>query len=595
MPAWAPAVAAAAIGASGPALNLVRQDWWAGAAIVVVLAGAWELVLRFRLRSPRIGNALVVGAFILAPVAGWSSLGRAPVLVTLAGVLVADAALVSWQPTPRWKARPVPVAGLAIAPLTAAEAAWAFRGRIGPTALLLVLALLAVELHARRPARAERWSSAIVTAASAAGAAIGMVVFGLVASLLLYLPGLVGRGLDRARRRRPRPSYWRTRPAPTALQDRDTDRPFTSAAPALRWRRHLAGLGAIAALVAVVAVLPNRASPQDATPEQQRLLEVQRQKDAEQAADPSALPVALQGTPHAAELQIEQQTLRTNNLVVSDVGGLAVSDFEGDFTEVRDGVRRTLEPPTCSGCPTASVWMVGGSSGFGFGQRDEHTIASELVRVASEHGVSLRVRNLSVPGVTAHQELAKAEARLADGDEAPDLVLFYDGYNDTAGTMLDAAVNGIDPDRPAVLNFDDYAVMLERKVDPESVATPEALGALAATKYRRVIDQAEDRLGGQGIETLFVYQPDSLTSQRQYDAIEETAKMPPSFRTYTDRAMEVASSTLADEVLDLRHLFDDRHEPVFLDLMHTNEAGARLVAVQIWPALAAELDLQADG
>ena len=58
---------------------------------------------------------------------------------------------------------------------------------------------------------------------------------------------------------------------------------------------------------------------------------------------------------------------------------------------VVDGRRATWRPAVTPGCRPAKVWMFGGSTAFGQGQRDDHTIASELARVAWEDGIAVDV------------------------------------------------------------------------------------------------------------------------------------------------------------------------------------------------------------
>ena len=88
-----------------------------------------------------------------------------------------------------------------------------------------------------------------------------------------------------------------------------------------------------------------------------------------------------------------------------------------------------------------------------------------------------------------------------------------------------------------------------------------------------------------------MFQPDAFASDRQYAAVQSIYAAEDSQRSYVDAALEVASTQLRPGGLDLRHLFDDHPAPVFADLVHTNEEGARLVAEQMYPAIRAELGL----
>jgi hypothetical protein len=64
-----------------------------------------------------------------------------------------------------------------------------------------------------------------------------------------------------------------------------------------------------------------------------------------------------------------------------------VLDIETDTMDVRDGIRRSWAADDCADgtddCRRVRVWWYGGSAAFGFGQRDEHTVASEFARAAA--------------------------------------------------------------------------------------------------------------------------------------------------------------------------------------------------------------------
>ncbi len=106
-------------------------------------------------------------------------------------------------------------------------------------------------------------------------------------------------------------------------------------------------------------------------------------------------------------------------------------DTAGRCITVAGGERRTLAPAAAD---VPEIWLLGGSAAFGVGQRDDHTIASELVRQSAAAGTPVRVRNLAVPGDTAYQEALRLDQLLAERP-APDLVILYDGMVDVAAQI----------------------------------------------------------------------------------------------------------------------------------------------------------------
>ena len=101
-------------------------------------------------------------------------------------------------------------------------------------------------------------------------------------------------------------------------------------------------------------------------------------------------------------------------------------------------------PPTPAPPPAAArrkrVFLFGGSTMWGQGARDEHTIASELAKQLAAEGVVADVFNCGQLGYVSTQELIMLERELQRGN-VPDLVVFYDGVNDV-GAATQRAIAG---------------------------------------------------------------------------------------------------------------------------------------------------------
>jgi len=101
----------------------------------------------------------------------------------------------------------------------------------------------------------------------------------------------------------------------------------------------------------------------------------------------------------------------------------------GRFINTTPDGRRSYVPPIARTGDPVDIWFLGGSTTFGEGQRDEHTIPSEVARLAADDGLPVRVHNLGQQGLVSWQQLVIFERELARRP-APDLVVFYDGTND---------------------------------------------------------------------------------------------------------------------------------------------------------------------
>ena len=271
--------------------------------------------------------------------------------------------------------------------------------------------------------------------------------------------------------------------------------------------------------------------------------------------------------------------------------GPRVEPVRGRFINSADGVRASYgddgEGPV--------VWFFGGSTMWGEGQRDDHTIPSEVARLAEDAGRPIRAVNYGERGYTAYQELLLFEQELAEHG-APDLAVFYDGINELGvqqetlaslseqptvyqyETTLDAlrrapALPGAAaPAEPSISA--DYAETsalhkLLRRLELVGTAEAQEVAPLdvvidnTASIYARSVRLIEDLAARHGVPVLATWQP-----VRRGDTIhaELIARLP-------------------DDVVDLSEAFlgEPDDDAIFIDGGHTNELGARLVAEDLWP------------
>lgn len=586
-PAWA----ALLLGASGTVAWLWRYGPEARRGAVLVGLGA--LAVEAALRSPPTRWRLVAAATVaaLVEVVTVPLVGQTPALLMALSVLVADAAIVDWRPLPSWPARRSSTAGLALPFVVIAQIVWFRSGTLGPTVALLLCGLVVVECYHRFPAALDgadrRFRSALLHIASAAAAGILFVV----ALPVLYLPGGVGRllGIGRfGRRRRAAGSTWREVELAPAVASADAGLPFISARRSTRRRRHLTGLVVIAVVVAALAVIPavvgqtgdgdpvvrpDAAGGRDTDP--------QTQLDLLEFVPYSERP-ATAGQPFADELQ---RDLAAVKLVPSDATGFTTADTATTHVNVAGGERRTATVP-CPGCPAMTVWLVGASAVFGVGQRDEETVASELVRLAAEEGIALKVRNLGVVGWTVNQEVTDVIARLDRGETPPDMIVVVDGFNDAVASVAAEYAGSGDDAAPLVLDQENSLAVL-RSDSPLGDARIERAARRAATAYRSERGRLLAATGPRGIDVVSFFQPDAFASERQLDFVRPLYDDVPALLERTDLGDVTArtSELLSDESVDLRHVYDGLDEPIYLDMVHTNERGAAILAGDVYASI----------
>lgn len=138
---------------------------------------------------------------------------------------------------------------------------------------------------------------------------------------------------------------------------------------------------------------------------------------------------AMQGRPWAAEYAGDLRETLSARLAYEPFLLWRAADQSSTYVNVEDGERRSYEPAASGASPPLRVAFFGGSAMFGIGQRDDHTIPSEVARIAERAGVALEVHNYSATGWVTWQEYQMFDRLLAAGQRF-DLAVFYDGYND---------------------------------------------------------------------------------------------------------------------------------------------------------------------
>ena len=550
------AISASPLGAS----TIVR--WIAtgiAAALVAPFAGIWA----------------AAWTFLAIPLGLWIGLDRRP-----------------------WRgASPVPLIGLGF--VGGISLAAALRGRAlfgGPVALgLTVLACVMAWVASRHEARLRRIVDGVI---DGIGRVLSAVLFGMLAIITVVLPWCVDRLLfvDPLRQRRTTGSSW-------VPLDRGDARPAhlwsTTPRNALpgRWARFRSGMSAMILAVAVVAAAAGGAFAWYSNQQRGGL--------------PDWRPEAFAGAEWWPQYQEEM------NWAFFNVGRAeyplrypGMIDVSSRWVNVRDGERVTWQPPPCDSCPTRTVWMYGGSTTLGIGQRDEHTVASELARAAWADGVRLNVVNRGILGELQWEE-AQRFAWDVERQPAPDAVVFLDGFNEIAGAEVrDSFGKGLDGnpvDWSAEATLRDYTDFMKpfrivpeyfrstpdgAQVNPRPpvpAADPETLGNYALELYDRGRPVARDAAARHGVEPVWYWQPTRYARPQ----IEGEPAPADDLAAFRRQAYATARAGLPADVVDLTDIFTVEDGPLFFDDSHSNERAAAITGQAMWADLAPRLDLGA--
>jgi lysophospholipase L1-like esterase len=303
--------------------------------------------------------------------------------------------------------------------------------------------------------------------------------------------------------------------------------------------------------------------------------------------------------------------------------------FHGQTVTVGpDGLRATWQPLATAGELAAKkplkVLMLGGSSLWGFGARDDQTIPSRLARKLHERGVLAEVKNLADLGYVSTQEVICLLRELQNGYR-PDLVIFYDGVNETTSALLsgEAGLTTNEVNRRREFNLLNSPLRLVTALGGKLLADSGSLRLARAVKSRLVSpapqskspvpDDAISNLAADvaycyaanvklvehlglayGFRPLFFWQP-TIFDKSEPTAVElEEAKKfawtEHAFRAVYEKVRTASSLNTDRAFRDLSRIFARERQLIFIDYCHTTEAANDRIADEIAAEIVASKD-----
>ncbi len=544
-----------------------------------------------------------------------------PLVVTVLGTVLAFGVCVRWSLPPTWPQRVRPVAGVAIGPLVATELLWFRDGSLVGFLLLGLLTVAVLETYARAHTVADRLDRAVEAVANGIGRVVTLAATTVVWALFILPVSVVSRLF----RYSPIDGGW-TDPV-SAWVEVDPDRlrsPDGSPArpsrmgvlelrptKGVRRRGHLRlAVPLLAVAVLAVVKLPVQLDMPSFGSDGAATGTVVRQDTFTKEFEDDA---AFQDAPWAKNLRLSLTDAWNNLEFNAALGGWQIKDVTSDYINVEDGERVTVAPDPALGDPVV-VWFLGGSAAFGAGQRDEHTIPSELVRRAGADGIPLEIHNLAVPATVNWQTAMLLIARL-QWEDPPDLVVVYDGANDLALQDILAGQGKGRSDEPAPLIDGELDTILRERANaregssadvpsiapttPDEPLDPASSGALVSSRYLKGVEVIRQYCTARSVPVSVFWQPEIRTKQPLSEA-DRTTLADVNVDDATVARWQPFSAAAraglpAAGVTDLTGVFDQVTEPIYWDTVHTNETGARLVADAIYDGLAPMLQRLAGG
>jgi lysophospholipase L1-like esterase len=291
--------------------------------------------------------------------------------------------------------------------------------------------------------------------------------------------------------------------------------------------------------------------------------------------------------------------------------------FRGETITIgRDGLRSTwqasMQPESRDPRRSVKILTLGGSSLWGFGARDDQTIPSLLARTLHEKGWRVELKNLAEIGYVSTQEVIALASQLQAGYR-PDVVIFYDGVNDTTSALLQGEPGVTTNEINRVHEFNilqsparlatAFAVKLikdsgsyrfaqtvrrrlvgeatQAQIEPAAAKVPDVPEGILQT-YEANVALVKALARSFGFRPLFFWQPTVFTKAKLVAVEREEALRFAWAEAYmTDVYGLIKSSPqLKSEAAfhDLSTVFDDTQGLAFIDYCHTTEAANAQIA-----------------
>ncbi|MBL8778167.1 MAG: SGNH/GDSL hydrolase family protein [Acidimicrobiales bacterium] len=483
--------------------------------------------------------------------------------------------------SPAERRQPSAWVGLGAAAVVVAFFAW--RGFVVPAVVVAVLAVgLTVARH-RSPAFDRRAGRVLHAVSHWVGVVLTVVLLGMLTLLLILPVWLVGRVL-RWDALQPAPSQRGQWDAHTVRRaPRKLDRRLFALEPRRRGWTAVHGLVVVVVPVVLVAMVAwgavVRLRPTAATPPATSggLL----------ASGP--YPGAFADAPWQSDLQRDQGGTQARYDAV--LGWRGPTEYTSQYVNVHEGARASYVPANLGADPL-EVWFFGGSTMFGYGQRDDHTIVSGIVERAEADGIPIDARNFGVVAYTNWQE-AEWLTELLTTRPPPDLIVFYDGKNDVGNyvypgqpqhlwtqfgsevqqALIDAGARFLPDDRPV-----------------NQVPSPEN----AARIYNQGVQFSHRIAGSYGVPIVTYFQPNLYTRDLPVD--DDVITYANLGDVSDDRALYDQVRALLDPAVhDVADCLDALDAEVYWDDVHHNERGADAIAGCVYDDLAPQLRELATG
>lgn len=260
-----------------------------------------------------------------------------------------------------------------------------------------------------------------------------------------------------------------------------------------------------------------------------------------------------------------------------------------------------------------TIWMFGGSTMRGNGSPDWGTIPSQLAELYEKNGQPACVRNFGEGAWVSTQEVTQLMLALKSDARKPNLVIFYDGANDTfvpyqsgkadVHMNFDTIKNQFESQRDLRQGSFGYlfrtnlvqllfslAMRTHQHVGDRPIPASDLHGLAQATvrNYFSNFEVVNGLAREYGFDYAFFWQPNLFASHKELFGpekdIRHSAKLA-HLEQWVPRVYELVDEQKRDHFYDISNALDGIHEQSYLDWCHIVMSANRVVAQRMFDVL----------
>ncbi len=289
--------------------------------------------------------------------------------------------------------------------------------------------------------------------------------------------------------------------------------------------------------------------------------------------------------------------------------------YQGQYINVdSQGLRKTwhAKPEPAASDARATVFFFGGSTLWGTGARDDFTIPSIFAKQLAAKGIHANVINFGESGYVSTQEIILLIRELQKGN-IPDLVVFYDGVNDTfsafqqqrAGLPQNEFNREMEFNRSGIAAVHDLSTMrfargVSRRLgvgrhvanrnredrSNQSATNEEVLAKEVLDIYEKNMEVVDSLAERYSFKAIFYWQPVVFTkthvTKYEQEEMQRRQDAQPFFETACQLLSQLDVTRMREaEFHDLTKIFSDMPEPLYVDWCHLGEAGNKYIAERL--------------